>query len=57
MSYDVSLSRSFPSYIAASLIMMYSAGVGMVPKGQAQAEKGQYSHNFEFMLIRFVRLC
>ena len=39
-----SLSRSFPRYISASLIVVYYAGAGVVPKGDRRQRKASFSN-------------
>ena len=45
MSNESSLRRSFPRSISASLMAIYYAGVGVVPKVKRKAEKLQSPHN------------
>ena len=39
MSKEFPLIRSFPGFIAASLTVIYSAGAGVVPKGNNRQRK------------------
>ena len=43
MSHDSSLSRSLHRSIAASLIVVYSAGAGVVPKGNNRQRNASLS--------------
>ena len=42
MSHDLYLSRLFPRYIYDFLIVVYSAGAGMVPKGDRRQRKASF---------------
>ena len=42
MSHDVSVSRSFPISIAASLLVMYSSSTGVVPKVRLRQRKASF---------------
>ena len=44
VSQDFPWSRSFPRYIAASLTVVYSAGVGVVPKSNRKQRKSSSSN-------------
>ena len=39
MSHEVSVSRSFQSYITVALVVVYSSGAGVVPKGKHMNRK------------------
>ena len=43
MSHDVSSRRSFPRFIAESLMVVYSAGAGVVPKGRCRQRKASFT--------------
>ena len=52
MSHDSYLSRSFPSYIDALLIVVYSAGAGGVSKGNHRQRKASlYSIDIQVNVV------